>query len=115
MTLLVLSKLDFTFHPELKTDQIKPNKEHAKSLNYIFIYNSASASPNRHKHLYTLSKITIGCMKKLLYFLRKGIACVSHFIVFTKNKVNQIWMQNIVETSNIHRDYLLSPVVTLAK
>ena len=101
MMSFVLSKLDFIFHPELKTDEIKPSKEHAKRLNYI--------------HMYTLSQTTIRCIKKLLYLLRKGIACMSCFTVFTKNKVNQIWMQNTVETSNIHREYLFSPAVILAK
>ena len=107
---LVLSKLDFTFHAELKTDQIKPNKEHAKSLNYIYIHSTQVLPPTTHTHMYTLSQTTTGCMKKLLYFLRKGIACTSHFIVFTKNKVNQIWMQNIIETSNIYTQTIFSPL-----
>ena len=105
----------FTLNLKLiKSNQIKSMLK--ALITYTYTQPKFCLQQHTHTHMYTLSQTTTGCMRKLLYFLRKWIACTSHFIVFTKNKVNQIWMQNIIETSNIYnRDYLFSSVVILAK
>ena len=69
---LVLSKLDFTFHPELKTDQIKPNKEHAKSLNYIYIHSTQVLPPTTHTHTHVHTITNHHRMhEKVTIFLKK--------------------------------------------